>query len=544
MTPASIYGLLLLLAALRLLHDHLVRGRGLGESAYRQPLLVRVWLASPRHALIAAALAVPALFRFHDTSWQAMGGFEPFRWAAAAMALSLAWAAGTSARNLFLGRTYGADRLLLLALAALVAVHPAAAPVFLVHLTVFVRQYEHPACMLYSFTEMRLPLDLLMLVSAWPLVSMLAGPPPETLLVAVLSITAAAYVIPGIAKVQMGGGVNPWRWLRHNQVHRLVVSAYQQGWLGSLPCARMLALARVLKRFNFPIAVITLAIELAGVALLAGPDLALWLLAAWVGLHAVILLTSGINFWKWVLTDLALAWMVASLGPEAAAALFRPEHLAASIAIIATQSLHARCMRLGWLDGRLNNFFRIEAVGASGRARPLPRGFFAPYDVVFAQCRHFFLCPWQVLVNAYGVIDRRGLDGWRLFTALEATNGRPDALEQVRARFGVNHRNDRLAAEFERFIIESLTLINAGPTRCWWSAFAAPRHIYCGNDRPDSAAFMREPIVAVRIYAVETWYDDREIRTLHDRLVREFAVPQVTPATPAATAPAPVPVAA
>ncbi len=537
MTAASIYSVLIALGLLRFMQDRWLYGPRLAEAAYRRPVLVGQWIADWRLVLPVVAVSLPGVIAPSATSWAALG--EPLRWVAAVLVASLAWPYATYARNLFLGATaHALDRLLLLALGAACIVHPVALGPFLAHLLVMARQFEHPSFIRYSFTAARLPLDLLMLLSAWPAAVVLVAPPQATLIVLLLAAAASLYVVPGLAKAALG----PWpgSWAVLNRTHRLFVSSHQQGWLSRLSAERVLRAARALAPLDRPIGIATLALELGAAFLLAGRELAVAILLANIALHACILAASGINFWKWAVADAALAWLLIGLPPETAAAVFRPEHLAVAIAIIATHSLHQRCPRLGWLDTPLNNFFIIEAIGPDGRARRVPRVFFAPHDMPFAQDRHYHLEPGRLLVGTYGVTVGSPRSATRVHAALASCSGEPAEIERIRADLGRCEHDPRAAAEFDRFMVEFFARVNAairpgagsgtGPRglaslRGWWTRLAPPVHIWSCWQGPD-VYFGREPVEAVRVRFVETWYDQAagRIRTLTDRVVRQVLI--------------------
>lgn len=514
------------------MQDRWLYGPRLSESAYRRPLLLGQWVADWRLSVPAAAVAAPAAVVAGAEGWAALGLGDGVRWVVAALVASLAWPYATYARNLFLGgAAHGADRLILLGLAGATILHPVALAPFLAHALVMARQFEHPAFVQYSFTAARLPLDLLMVLAAWPAAVLLLAPPPAVLVVTMLAAAASLYFVPGLAKARLGPFPGSWAVL--NRTHRLLVSSCQQGWLSRLPPRGVLRLARTLAPLDRPIGLATLTLELGAAFMLAGREVAVAILFANIVLHACILAASGINFWKWAVADAALAGLVLGLPPDLAAAVFRPEHLAAGLAIIATHSLHQRCPRLGWLDTPLNNHFIIEAEDPSGRWWRVPRVFFAPYDMPFAQDRLYFLERGRVLVGTYGVTVGTPRSAWKVHRALERSAGDADQIERLRARLGRLEHDERAAAEFERFLIEFLGEVNravrrgAGPSalRGWWARFGPPVHIWSHWRGPDVYTG-REPVISVRVRFVETWYDaDRgQIRVLTDRVVREVNI--------------------
>lgn len=508
-------------------------GRRLREEQYRRPVLLTQWLRDWRMSWMVLAMMAPTIIAPAATSWDALGGgtFEAVRWVAAALVLTLAWPFATYARNTFLNRGHDLDRMALLVLGAAVVIHPVALAPFLMQLLVVARQFEHPACLRYSFTPTRLSMDLLMLLAAWPAAVVLVNPPAEVLVVMMLGAAASLYMWPAIAKMLMCPIVG--QWAIKNRTHRLFVTSHQQGWLKWMSEARALATARVLRMMDRPIGAATLALELGAVLLLFGREAAVVVLLANVGLHAAIFAASGINFWKWAVADVALAALLIALPEAAAAAIFTPEHLAIGLTIIATHVVHQRCPRLGWLDTPLNNHFFIEADGESGRVYRMSRTYFAPVDMVFAQDRHYQLAPGKLLVGTYGCTIGSPRSGYAVHEALERTGGDAAAIEEVRKKLGRCEYDERGAAEFDRFMVEFCRGVNEGvrsgfngPERGWWRRWAPPLHIW-SSWRGEDVYAGQEPITGVRVRLRETWYDGERVRVLTDAVVREIRVAEV-----------------
>lgn len=528
MPASSLYAVVLCLALVRFAQDRLMYGRRLSEDAYRRTVLLWSWARDWRIALPTIAMMLPAAMAPAETSWTALGEFSSLRWFAAACIASLAWSYSTYEPNRFLGQVHRLDRAVLVALGLMALVHPVAIVPFVAHLMVMARQFELPTCFLYSLTPLRLPLDLLMIMAAWPMAVVLIAPSPAILVVLLLSAAGALYAIPAVHKALIGPV--PGIWAIVNRTHRLFVSSYQQGWLSRFSPHSILRAARVIAALDRPIGIITLLLELAAALMLLGREAAIVVLLANVLLHTAILLSSGINFWKWAVADIALAAALVWMPESALTAVFRPEHLPVALAIIATHSVHLRCPRLGWLDTPWNNHFVIEAVGHSGRVYRVPRSFFTPFDIIFAQDRHYYLVSERLLVGTYGVTIGTPRAAWRLCKALEATRGDPAALEAVRQKHGRIEYNERAALEFDRFMQEFFAAFNrecragaVGRSRTTWSRFAPPLHIWSMWRGADVFA-AQESVARIRVRLIETWANTRAITTITDRVVREVLI--------------------
>ena len=249
----SIGGLLaaiLVLAGVRWMRTWLFERAPMPETAYRRSVIAFQAARDWRLVTLALVPALPLLVAPRLVGWEALGPLEPLRWVGAAVAAVLAWTYATYEHNRFLRRTHLLDRLLVVALAGLVLLHPAASAALAVQIGVMARQFEHPRCLAYSMTPIRLPLDMLMTLALWPAAMMLCAPPPALLVVLLLAVAGAQYFAAALAKALIGP--RPWWWAMNDRPHYLMAAAMGQGWLGNPPRPRLLALAHMLRWTDRP----------------------------------------------------------------------------------------------------------------------------------------------------------------------------------------------------------------------------------------------------------------------------------------------------
>lgn len=93
-------------------------------------------------------------------------------------------------------------------------------------------------------------------------------------------------------------------------------------------------------------------------------------------MHISIIVIAGVNFWPWIILNLAITAVVA-----------RPDFVSPSRGVRALASffivicpLFAQIQRLGWLDSGANNKIFFQAVDESGRRYDVPTNFFTYYS--------------------------------------------------------------------------------------------------------------------------------------------------------------------
>ena len=266
---------------------------------------------------------------------------------------------------------------------------------------------------------------------------------------ATLILIGGAYSHAGICKLTIGP--HPWTWPLENPTSNIFVSAYLTGgWLRPLGDQRVIALSSLLGRLDPWLNLLTVTAELAGLFLLLSPRVVRSLLVIWIFLHAAILVTTGIFFWKWMLFDFGSALWLARLvrsaetGPKLAPVFAPVTAVFGVLAMLVTPRFY-RNVDFAWFDTRLATWFELSGVGVSGQIYRIDPRFFAPYDTTFQQSRFHYLRPAPALVGTYGVAH-----SYPVFAALERSNaGDIGALEQ---RLGARHDNIEQSATWIRFV--------------------------------------------------------------------------------------------
>jgi hypothetical protein len=476
--------------------------------------------------------------------WSSFGQGDLLRILLTVTSIVPAWAYSTQARNQFFDRGHIADRLLLAVSPLGVWLHPVMVlPALLLSLWT-IHQLLHPRCFSYAWTQVRVPLDLLIAFVACLYGRILFGIGTGMVLTVLLTVLAASYFVPGVCKV--GVGPCPFSWLFHNRVSKLFVSACNYGFLGGLlgrsPERVVVRVGRALSVLDVPIAVFTLIVELGAILLLADHRAAMWILGGCIALHAGIALASGITFWKWCIPCGAMIWVLANLSIPTLNHVFTTEHLALSIVGAGLSPWWMKPVELGWEDTGLNSFFRIEAIGRSGAIYEVGRNFLAPYDIFLCQSRLFFLTDRPALLGTLGAQTRRAPEFRDLATAIDRTEGEESRLAPIRARYGRIALDEGMAVALDLFFARFFTRINEGrPTVGLPGVPPAPAHMFFGTRQ---TPFRRqEPVAMVRVRHVETFFTGQEVRALHDRIVRQVPIgaQQAAPAraVPGAEAPAP-----
>jgi hypothetical protein len=437
----------------------------LAPGSYREPSLVTGMLESTRLMIPLLLGALAGLLLRRELAWKTLDPSQATRWLVTAVALVLAVTVATLDYNAWYGRVWPFDRLALVALAGLLAVHPGFTFPLLALLLVFLGQIAEPLPDAdWHWPDKRLPIDFLILFVAFLCTRILTRAGLAVLIAAALILVGGAYSHAAVSKLEIGPRL--WSWPLENSTSNIMVSAYLNGgWLRPLGDQRVVSFAGFLARLDPIVGVLTVLAELGGFLILVSPRLTRLLFAAWVSLHAVILLTTGIFFWKWILFDIGCALWLTRLArapetqPAVAGAFARTTAIFGVLAMAITPRLY-RNVDFAWFDTRLAGWFELTGVGASGQSYRIDPRYFAPYDITFQQSRFHYLRDGTALVGTYGVAHSHAI-----FSSLEGATARDVAA--IDARLGRRLGNPRAADRWTEFV------------RAWFRASAArgARHV-------------------------------------------------------------------
>lgn len=218
------------------------------------------------------------------------------------------------------------------------------------------------------------------------------------LLPSLLGVVAAFYTITGIEKIK-------YNWVYRNKGFFLKKSAeFQLSW-NKIPDA----LSKVILFFS----PFVFFIELFAAPLLApfnGVSFLVLVLSAYLVFHFTVLVSSGINFWKWKMSLLSLMFLMVSYG-DYLPGDSRLHTIVYGISFIYTYFISNKCIGLGWLDSPIAKFIKIEAkLDDSDEWIQINPKWFYPYDVIFSQNRfNYFFPKTKFLVGCLGAVRDNGV---------------------------------------------------------------------------------------------------------------------------------------
>ena len=421
----------------------------LPEESYFKPFIAPYAFTTLPILLIAALNAVVLGPNLGKLRWRAIDPTGGVRLFVVAVTATLAWYCATYDFNFYYDQAHYFDRGLIVLLAVLAWLHPAAVPPFIILAFTMASQTAYPLPeSAWYWPDKRILFDELVLFNATLLVGAFSRAALSLFPFLALCLTGSLYFHAAIAKLSIGPSLLSWP--TSDSISDLMVAGYLQGgWLHFVNAQTLFLVWRWLAHFDAPMAIVTLAIELSGLVILVGRRASRIVLCAFIALQTGIALASGIFFWKWCVQNAALAISLRHIDPAAVFRVRRRYVALASALVIVGAPLYFRPIHFGWFDTNFFNFFTFQVEGASGAIYDLDPRFFAPYDIRFVQSRFFYLLHDKVLVGTYGTTQ-----DFRIMKALEGASAAD--IESLKRDMGTNYYDRAKSADFASFIVRFL----------------------------------------------------------------------------------------
>lgn len=475
----------------------------------------RIGLRSHWFSIVLALAPLVLLAPWWSWGLESLGWLRPPIWIVLGM---LVWSAATKDFDVAAENPRYGPRLLLVASLLGVYFSPAFVWTTGLLLTMHFQTWEHHAAY---------PMRVVQAAMAYLLIAELAGPfgfgAPATFVFFVLTMQVSHYFITALAKMLLG---RRWySWVTENQIHHLAASAYSWGWARFLPWSTWRSVVRRVRRFEKPMQASAFSIELLAPLALLDWRLAVGFCVGWSIFHLGVFLLSGLLFWDWVVTNLALATLVLLLPSRVVDGAFGVGSALLGLLFLALFPLRHKLwkpMPLGWFDSPLTQRIHWTVQGQSGASYGLYNDFMCPHERLYGKVHGCFLVPTKVMTYHLGEVFKPDLRD-----AIRASGPDLEHLDEVRQRFGIHPSSEQLRERHVAYLQRFFARLNAGVRKrvlphCLRFLKAPGGQLFYWGDLP--AYRRQEPVSRVQLHYREEYFDGEELRRLRDECVLEFAV--------------------
>ena len=433
----------------------------------------------------------------------------------ATVVLILVWDLATYAHNYYVDRSHYLDRIMLIVFGVLAIRNLRFLPVFLVISLLIYSQFSYPVDSITT-VDKKLLFNLLILLYSYILIKPLFPDLKTPYLFFAFCMIASAYFVPGLAKA-LNGEYFAISWIKNNDLASVLRNGYFKGWLSIDPFNEMLESIHRLEKYALPLKIFTLAFELLALFTLMRKKLMYLVIILAFLFHVGFLALSGVFFWKWMLVDIAVIYLIYKLPKDFEQQLFNRKTFVLSVAIIATSFFWFNPHHLAWYGSRLHYLFSYEIIDEQGRGYALKRNDMAPFDMQFQVDRIKYLVD-EPMMKISGMSYMASEQKSQMLIAATMQN-----VGDLEARLGINHFDANARDNYTELVSKYFANRNNTPKRNVLNYLAPPRHFI--NEPRGQAWNGTVRVKKLRVYLERIFYDGYAMNTLDKTMVHEIFIP-------------------
>lgn len=425
--------------------------------------------------------------------------------------LIYSWGILTLDYNLYFNQSYQYDRLFLLLLVFFSFRFPISFVYFFILSLLFFNQVMYPA---FSGIDLSVYINIkpmnealilfiifIFLKSFYKNISILA------VFIVVLLFHGANYYDPGLGKILISKHYIDWIWV--NDLSDILIAKYSHGWLlSNIPLDSMLVIVKWLSIFAIPSQIFTFLIQIIVLFLFIHKRFSLFLFASFELLHFGIFLASGILFWKWILLNLGIVYVIQKLNRKNIDTIFNYKTTLFALPFLLLGHGVFKAHKLAWYDTPLNNYNKVYAITTKNQRYSIDANLFhlykfAWYDGLLNDFNCFLNKPvrraWDTL-NQEETEELKRLSHQQNITNLK---NKIYTFEQKYGKNPFNLKKQKKVSEFLRTYCKNLN--NYQNKIIIWNYFTPPRHMYRSFDW-DNALYRRGEIKEIEIVFSKKFY--------------------------------------
>jgi len=398
--------------------------------------------------------------------------------------LVYAWGVLTLDYNLYFNQAYHFDRIFLLILLLLSFRFPISFLYFFILSLLFFNQVMYP-----TFGEINFGVyinikpinEVLILFMIFIVIkSFYKDFSILVLFIVLLCLHASNYYIPGFGKILISDYGIDWIWV--NDLSNLLIAKYAHGWLLEfISLDSMLSITQWVSFFSVPLQIFTFLMQIIALFLFINKRFALFLFILFELSHLGIFLLSGILFWKWILLNLGIVYVIKKLNRQNIEKVFNYKTTLFALPFILLGAGVFKTEKLAWYDTPLNNFNKVYVVTTTNQRYAIDANLFhlykfAWYDGLLNSFNCFLDEPIRTAWDTLNQAETEALLKISYDKNITNIAKRVNIFEQ---KYGENPFNLKKQENITIFLKRYVKNLNDYQNkRIIWNYFSPPRHMY------------------------------------------------------------------
>jgi len=437
------------------------------------------------------------------------------------LCIPLTWYFALGDYNYFHNDPYLLIRLVIIATNAFIYFHPSATPLYTFSLIIYINQFHNDTPSNYSSNDLYLLVYVLILINIflyWK--AFTNNKNSKILLLLIFAIVGGHYVEAGVNKF-----INLEEPLHNINIIYFSVGAYFNGWqlidfnsdlINSF-------IENYIHELDIFLSASALCIELLFLFYTLNRKIFYIAMSSVIAMHILILMTSGIFFYKWIWLDLLLMYVIYN---TKGTFVFNLRDYSTYLACIVLIYFVFKPWGQYSYSTPLSQTYEVVALGNNGNKYVMSDAYFSPYDKVFAQAR------FSELNNHHQrIVSPRGTTkNIEILKSLDKPHLSIQDIDVLKSRFSPNATNsvnhwkyEQLEEFFNRFITNKY---NQKDKFNIFTYTSPVRHITYNrtlvSDYPRYAH--QDRIDSIFIYQKEYFYDHKSVNLLNSKKVFSFKI--------------------
>ena len=431
-------------------------------------------------------------------------------------ALMLAWELSTYDYNYYLDKAFYFDRFILLAFAVLILFYPPLTIFFVAFAFVYRSQFNFPVAG-FELHDKRLLFDILLMFVAYIYARLFVEEFKIPFVYFVITIVASNYFMSGSEKIIMSP--HGYEWLLNNHPADLFNNVHLRGWMAKASEPTISGIVFFLEHYGRIFQELVLVIELAALFLLRSRKTAIVVLISLCCMHVGIFVFGSMLFWKWIIIDLVLAFILLRNKEENMAIIFSKPYFIVSLLVILVSGLWLRPIMIGWHDTPFNQYFTYEVEDADGKVYQLDKNGMNPYHQWFQYDHFLFLVNKKCLaVTGFGYSNK-----YKVAAKIKET--KPEDYLALEEKFGKSSYDSLQKQKYDAFIKTYFKNKNQRLSQVFFpNYFAAPNHLYSSVAKNEY--LNQKPVRLFRAIFNQVYTVNHKAVNINKQIVDEIIIPE------------------